>query len=428
VSTLRRRDFLKFAATGATTATGLLFGCASDTAPKSAGRVIVIGGGFAGATTAKYLRMWAPDIEVILIEANAQFISCPLSNLVLSGTRSLSDLAASYGALQSKYRVTVLIDEVIALDAGKRNVRLKRGQTVSYDRVIVAPGVQMLYDQVPGLTTAAAQEQVLHAWKAGPQTVALRAQIEAMRNGGVFALHIPKAPYRCPPGPYERACQVAFYLKQAKPRSKVLILDANDDVVSKKPLFMKAWKDLYGDIIEYRPNSELTHVDVAGRTLRTTFEDVKADVLNVIAPQKAGKIAESAGLITANDRWCEVDFLTYESKVAKGVHVLGDAILAAPAMPKSGHMANGHGKACAAAVAALMHGAPVNPNPMLTNTCYSFVTDKDVIHVASVHRYDSAKKTMVTIEGSGGLSKAPNPLEGVYAFAWAKNIWADMLA
>jgi sulfide dehydrogenase [flavocytochrome c] flavoprotein chain len=405
-----------------------LTGCASEPASKRAARVVVVGAGYGGATAAKYLRMWAPDIEVVLVESNPDFISCPLSNLVIGGSKQIADLTAGFGALRSKYGVQLVNDEATAVDPLKKTVRLARGAPLVYDRLILAPGVQFMYDQVPGLTDASAQEKILHAFKAGPQTTALRKQLEHMPDGGVFAMHIPRAPYRCPPGPYERACQVAWYFKQAKPKSKVLILDANDDVVSKKPLFTKVWKDLYPGIIEYRPNSELVEVDAASNTVKLSFEDVKANVLNIVPPQKAGTVVERAGLLAADSRWCEVDFLTYESKLQANIHALGDSILAAPAMPKSGHMANAHAKVCAAAVVALLKGQPVNATPTLTNTCYSFVTDKDVIHVASVHKYDAAKKTMVTVEGSGGLSKEPNALEGEYALAWARNIWADLLA
>ena len=425
-----RRDFIRSAGAGATVGMVALAGCSSaPVAKKAAGRVVVIGAGYAGATAAKYIRMWAPDIDVTMIEPNELFISCPISNLVLNGSKTLAEISASYGALRSKYGINFIRDSAVAIDVAKQQVRVaNNSDPIGYDRLIVAPGVQFMYDGIAGLKDPAAQETVLHAWKAGPQTIALRKQLEAMRDGGVFAIHIPKAPYRCPPGPYERACLVADYFKKSKPKSKVLILDSNEDVVSKKPLFTKIWKELYPNMIEYRPNSELVDVDAASKTIKLTFDDVKADVLNVLPPMKAGKIAESTGLITANNRWCEVDFLTYESKVAKNVHILGDAILAAPAMPKSGHMANGHGKNCAAAIVALIKNQPFNAAPMLTNTCYSFVTDKDVIHIASVHRYDETKKTMVTVEGSGGLSAAASEQEGVYAMAWAKNIWADVLA
>jgi NADPH-dependent 2,4-dienoyl-CoA reductase/sulfur reductase-like enzyme len=389
--------------------------------------VVVVGGGYAGATAAKYVRMWGPDIEVTLVERDAEFVSCPLSNRVIAGVIQLKDLTRDYGKLQARHGVKLIRDEATVIDPVAQQVRLGKGGALKYDRLIVAPGVDILYDEVPGLDSPEAQARVLHAWKAGPQTVALRKQLEAMANGGVYAMTIPKAPYRCPPGPYERACQVAWYFKSSKPKSKVLILDANEDVVSKKGLFMKAWSERYAGIVEYRPNSELTGVDAATLTAKLTFEDVKADVLNVVPPQRAGRIAADAGLITANNRWCGVDFLTYESSVVKNVHVLGDAIMAAPQMPKSGHMANQHAKVCAAAVVALMHGEPVNTQPLVTNTCYSFVSDKEVIHVASVHAYSPEKKTMEIVPGASGVSAAASELEGQYGEAWGRNIWSDML-
>jgi hypothetical protein len=205
----------------------------------------------------------------------------------------------------------------------------------------------------------------------------------------------------------------------------VLLLDANDDVTSKGPLFKKAWADLYKGVVEYRPKSKAVDVDVKTGTIKLEFDDVKGDVLNVIPPQKCGTIADP--FITANKRWCEVDWLTYESKAVKGVHVLGDALQIAPAMPKSGHMANGHGKACAAAVVALINGEAPNPSPTLSNTCYSFVSDKLVVHVASVHKYDTKDRTMKTVPGAGGVSAAMNELEAGYALNWARNIWADTL-
>ncbi len=281
---------------------------------------------------------------------------------------------------------------------------------------------------MPGRAGADAQAKVLHARKAGAQTVALRRQLEAMRDGGVFAVHVPKAPYRCPPGPYERACQVAHYFKTAKPKSKVLVLDANEDVVSKKALFMAAWNGPYKDIVEYRPNSELEDVDVGTLTAKLQFGSVKADVLNVVPPQRAGNIAVTAGLVSANNRWCGVNWLTMESIKVPGVHVVGDATLSAQLMPKSGHMANQHAKVCAAAVIALIKNEPVNGQPVMVNTCYSFVDDRSVGHVASVHFYDATEKTMLPVKGAGGLSDKANELEGTYALAWAKNIWADMLA
>ena len=271
-----------------------------------------------------------------------------------------------------------------------------------------------------------AQGRVLHAWKAGPQTAQLRRQLEAMRDGGVYVLTVPLAPYRCPPGPYERVSQIAAYFKTAKPRSKILLLDENADVTSKGPLFKKAWADLYPGMIEFRGNSKLIDVDVRGSTAKLEFGDVKGDVLNVLPPMKAGTIA--AAYITANRRWCEVDWLTFESKAAKGVHILGDSLQIAPAMPKSATMANGHGKVCAAAVVSLLNGEAPNPSPTLVNTCYSMVSDKLAIHVASVHKYDTNDRTFKAVPGSGGVSSAMNEAEGVFTMNWARNIWADTLA
>jgi len=407
-------------------ATGLaLFGCATPAKPVA--RVVVIGGGFGGATAAKYIRLWAPEIEVVLVEREAAFVSCPLSNLVLGGSARIEDLTTGYDTLQKKFGVRLVHDEAVGVDAARREVRLARGDVLRYDRLIVSPGIHFQYDQVPGLEGAEAQARVLHAWKAGPQTVALRKQLEALPDGGVYALHIPKAPYRCPPGPYERACQVAFYFKQHKPRAKVLVLDANPDIVSKKGLFLKAWADRYPGLVEYRPNSELVSVDAATNTLELQFDKVRAGVLNVVPPQQAGKIAQTAGLITTNKRWCGVDWRTLESVAVPGVHVLGDATLSAPGMPKSGFMANNQAKVAADAVIALLTGRTVNPEPILANTCYSFVSDTDVVHVASVHKFDAKENTLVTVPGAGGLSPEANAAEGIYARAWARNIWADML-
>ena len=417
-----RRHFLKLAAAGGAALT------LPGYARASGARVVVIGGGFGGATAAKYLRMWAPEIAVTLVERNREFVSCPLSNRVLAGVVGLDDLTRGYATLRSRWGVNVVHEEATHVDTDKREVRLGNGDVLPFDRLIVAPGVDLMMDAVPGWESESARERVLHAWKAGPQTIALRRQLESMPDGGVFAMTVPRSPYRCPPGPYERACQVAWYFKTKKPKSKVLILDANEKVQSKEALFRKAWAEMYPGIVEYRPNSTLTAVDARTRTAKLEFEDVQADVLNVIPPQRAGRVAAELGLITTNDKWCAVDFRTFESTVRPNVHVLGDVVLAAPLMPKSGHMANQHAKVCAAAVAALLRGESVNPTPMLTNTCYSFVSDAEVVHIASVHAYDDGKKTFLTVPGSGGLSPSPSKLEGSYAEAWGRNIWADMLA
>jgi sulfite dehydrogenase len=386
----------------------------------------VIGGGYGGATAARYLKIWAPDIDVTIVERNDVFVSCPISNLVLGGNTQMSTITMGYDGLRSR-GVNIVRDEAVAVDAGARQVRLASGKTLAYDRLIVSPGIDFMYDSIPGLKSADAQNRVPHAWKAGPQTVALRKQLEAMRDGGVFVFQVPMMPYRCPPGPYERVCQVADYLKKAKPRSKILLLDSNPDIVSKKGLFLAAWNGMYKGMIEYRPNSELADVDVRGMTVKLTFDSVKGDVLNVVPPHGAGSIARQAGLITANQRWCGVDWLTMESVAVKGVHVLGDATLSAPAMPKSASMANQHGKICAAAIIALLKGEPVHQEPAVMNTCYSFVDGRSAMHVTSIHQYDKGKKTLLTVKGAGGISKAASEIEGAYAWGWARNIWADAL-
>jgi len=425
----RRQIIQSLSAGSALGALGLVSAC--STPSKNLGpKVVVVGGGYGGATAAKYIRMWSDQrIQVTLVEPNASFVSCPLSNLVIGGSKTMADITTPYDNLVKRHGVNWVQDRAVQIDPDKRLVKLAGGTELAYDRLILSPGVDFMYDALPGLNNPVAQTKVLHAWKAGSQTIDLRKQLEAMPDGGVFAITIPLAPYRCPPGPYERACQVAAYFSKAKPKSKVLILDANDDVTSKGALFKKAWAERYKGMVDYLPKHNVIDVDVATNTLKFEFnDDIKAEVLNVIPPMRAGNIAVNAGMATANKRWCEVDFLTFESKAIPLIHILGDAIQSAPAMPKSGHMANQHGKTCAAAVVALLSGKLPNNMPIYNNTCYSFVSANEVVHVASVHAYDADKKTMLTVPGSGGLSSAANEIEGAYAMAWARNIWADTLA
>ena len=420
---MNRRQFLQ--AGGAGAAMAGLGGCASVGNSAPGARVAVVGGGYGGATAAKYLRMFNADIEVVLIEPEEAFVSCPISNMVLGGFKAMGDITVPYSGL-ARYGVKVVRDSATAIDVDKRQVRLARGSNVAFDRVIVSPGVDFIWEALPSMVPPEGQARILHAWKAGAQTLALRRQLEAMPDGGIFAICIPLAPYRCPPGPYERACQVAAYFKLAKPRSKILLLDENPDVTSKGPLFKKAWAELYPGMIEYRGNSRLVDVDVGANTAKLEFVDVKADVLNVLPAMRAGGIA--APFITANRRWCEVDWTTFESKAAKGVHILGDSLLAAPAMPKSATMANGHGKVCAAAIVDVLNGDFPNPSPTLINTCYSMVSDKLAIHVASVHKYDLNERTFKAVPGAGGVSSSMSEAEGTFAMSWARNIWADTLA
>ncbi|MDH4456643.1 MAG: NAD(P)/FAD-dependent oxidoreductase [Candidatus Methylopumilus sp.] len=415
-----RRDFLKIAASTALFSLPML----SKAATQAKGRVVVIGGGYAGATAAKYLRTWSNGgLDVIVVEPRSQFVSCPLSNLVLGGNKDINDLTFGYDLLKSNHGIQWVNDEVVAIDAASRVVKMKQGE-ITYDRLVIAPGIDFMFEQLPMLQSPEAQAVVPHAWKAGAQTVNLRKQLESMKDGGVFVMSIPKASYRCPPGPYERVCQVAFYFKNYKPHSKIIVLDANAEIISKKGLFTKAWAEMYAGMIDYRPNSSVVDVDVATKMVKTEFETVQANVLNVIPPQRSGKIAQIVGAANVDKRWCEVDFLTYESKVVPNVHIIGDAVSAA--LPKSAHMATSQARVCANAIVALMSDQAHDTSPVFANTCYSYVSDKMAMHVANVYRYDANKKMMVPAEG-GGVSDKPSELEGNYAQAWAKNIWSDVL-
>ncbi|MBB6589854.1 NAD(P)/FAD-dependent oxidoreductase [Ralstonia solanacearum] len=421
-----RRALLR--AIGATALAGPLAACASLSGLRNA-RVVVVGGGYGGATAAKYVRVFSGGrVDVTLVEPNAAFVSCPLSNLVLSGDRDLASLTVPYDALVARHGVRWVRDRAAAIDLGARQVRLDGGDTLDYDRLILSPGIDFVPGAIPGLANATAAARAPHAWKAGAQTLALRHRLEAMPNGGVVAISIPLAPYRCPPAPYERACLIAHWLQRARPASRVLILDANDDVTSKGALFKRVWAQRYPNHIEYRPQYNAVDLGAAGRVLKFDVQDdIEADVVNLIPPQRAGAIAVGAGLATANGRWCEVDFLSFESTVASGVHVIGDAIQTAPLMPKSGHMANQHGKVAAAAVVAMLAGRAPDPSPLYANTCYSFTAPDEAMHVATVHRYDATERTMVTVPGAGGLSDAPSVTEGRLAQGWSRAIWSDML-
>jgi sulfide dehydrogenase [flavocytochrome c] flavoprotein chain len=424
--TMQRRRLLAGLVAGGTLG---LTGCATMGSSAAKAKVVVVGGGYGGSTVSKYIRLLSDgQIDVTMVEPNRAFVSCPVSNLVLSGMKTMDDITTPYTGLSANHGVRIVHDMVTAVDPAKKTVKLAGGSELRYDKIVIAPGIDFMWERIEGLRAAHDSGQILHAWKAGPETLALRRQIEAMRDGGTVAITIPEAPYRCPPGPYERASVIAAYLKKAKPKSKVLILDANQDVTSKGKLFKAAWADFYGPMLEYRPQHKLASVDARTNTLKFEIQDdVKADVLNVLPVMRAGALVTQMGLTNANDRWCHVNFLNFESTAAKDVHIIGDSIQVAQGMPKSGHMANSHAKVTAAAIVAELQGLPVNPHPMLTNVCMSFVDDIHVIHVASVHEYETVKKSFFTIGGSGGVSDARSDLEGRYAEAWAKNIWADML-
>lgn len=402
-----------------------LAGCASP-APRGAPQVVVAGGGFGGATLARYLRLWsAGRVAVTLVDREPQALSCPMSNLVIVGQGAFADLAQGYAGL-TRLGVRVVQGEVVGVDAAARAVHLADGSRLAGERLVLAPGVGFMTETVPGLAPALARGEAVQAWKAGPETLALRAQLAALPEGGVVLISVPRAPYRCPPGPYERACLVAEFLQQHKPRAKLLLMDANPEITSKKALFTQVFAQRYAGVLTYHPNSELR--EVAGRTARFDFDEVRADVLNLIAPQRAGDLVHGAGLARVNGRWADVDWRTLALREAPGVYVLGDATFSAPAMPKSATMANQHAKVAAAAIVAELDGAPVNPAPLLINTCYSFVAAGEAAHVASVHQWDAAEGTVKPAAGSGGVSPAASAEEARAARAWFASLRADSFA
>jgi NADPH-dependent 2,4-dienoyl-CoA reductase/sulfur reductase-like enzyme len=419
---INRRDFLKVSGMGA--ASALIAGCANAGVSGAKPHVVVVGAGFGGATCAKYLRKWGPNIEVTLVEPNDKFVSCPISNWVLGGMKTMNDITHGYDSLP-KHGIKMVKDYVVGIEADKRIVKLKSGGTLSYDRLVLAPGVEVLTDTVKGYKETEAAGKVVHAWKAGPQTAHLRKQLEAMPDGGVFVMSVPTAPYRCPPGPYERACMVANYFKQAKPKSKIILLDGNPDIASKKGLFTWAWNTLYPGMIEYRANNAPLAVDGAKMTVTTEFDEVKASVMNVVPKQRAGEVCGLAG--ARNDStgtWCTVNLATFESTTVPNVHIIGDSVLSN--LPKSGHMATNHAKICAAAIVELLAGRQPEPVPVVANTCYSATSDSTAGYVANVFRFDK-EKGYVT-QPDGGATGKGDEINFLYADSWAQNIWAEVLS
>ena len=431
MSNLSRRNFLK--ASAGATALGVLgfphlaFGAGA--------KVVVVGGGTGGATAAKYIRKLDPSIQVTLIEQNPYYYTCYMSNEVLGGERDINSIKFGYDGLR-KHGVRVIIDEVTSIDADARKVRTCGG-TFAYDKLVVSPGIDFKWGAIEGYDAQVAKD-IPHAWKAGDQTTTLRRQLEAMKDGGVVVIAPPANPFRCPPGPYERASQIAHYLKAHKPRSKVLILDPKSKF-SKQGLFTQGWRDLYGyetdnSLIEWRGQSDeagVVAVDPATKTVTTQFgETIKADVLNIIPPQTAGSIAVNAGL-TNGKGWCPIDLGTFESTLKKDVHVIGDASIAT-GMPKSGYAANSQGKVCAAAVVAALKGTAM-AEPAYVNTCYSIIGKDYGISVAAVYELgkDKDKGTPKINRLSGGLTPADasarhRKREVEYAYSWFNNITSDI--
>ena len=424
MSQITRRNFVL--STGALGAASAL-GWPALVNAKAHGRVVVIGGGFGGASCAKYIRRLSADIEVTLVERDSKFVTCPFSNAVLGGLYDMDFITHDYSALQDKYGVNVVHDSAVAIDTDKQTVSLAGGSSLAYDRLVVSPGIDLRWDAIGGYDEAASGVMP-HAWKAGEQTVLLRKQLEAMPDGGVVIIAPPGNPFRCPPGPYERASLIAHYLKTHKPRSKVLIFDAKPKF-SKQPLFEQGWAALYPGMIEWISDSEggaIEAVDTKAMTVNPTFGDPqKGDVINLIPPQKAGAIAQAAGL--ADDSgWCPVDQRTFESRIHKNVHVIGDASVATP-MPKSGFAASSQGKVCATAIVAALTGQEM-PDPSYVNTCYSLVGPDYGISVAAVYRL--GEDGIAGVKGAGGVSpkdadEAFRLAESRYAVGWYQSITSD---
>ncbi|MEK7206332.1 MAG: FCSD flavin-binding domain-containing protein [Pseudomonadota bacterium] len=428
MSKISRRDFLKIAS--AASAAGVLGHASLARAAeggKGSARVVVVGGGFGGATCAKYLRRLDPGISVTLVEPNAKYITCPFSNLVLGGLRTMDSITQSYDALRKKHGVNVMHDTVTAIDAAGKKVTLKSGKSLSYDRLVVSPGIDFKWGAIEGYDEKAA-DVMPHAWKAGPQTVLLQKKLMAMKDGGTFIMVSPPNPFRCPPGPYERASMVAHYFKEHKPKSKIIILDAKDKF-SKQGLFQAGWDKLYPGMIEWVSSAKggvVTRVDTKKMIIDAALDKHRADVANVIPTQTAGQIALASGL--ADDKgWCPVDPKSFESKLHPGIHVIGDSSIAG-ALPKSGFAASSEAKMCAAAIVGMFKGETPAESSFV-NTCYSLIAPKYAISVAGVYR--NTDKGIAEVAGSGGVSPkdAPDSFreeEAKYTLGWYQSITADI--
>jgi sulfide dehydrogenase [flavocytochrome c] flavoprotein subunit len=422
---ISRRNAIKASAISIAALSGL----SVATSAKAAGKkVVIVGGGIGGATTAKYLKMLDKSIDVTLIEANQNYYTCFMSNEVLGGHRKMDSITFGYDGLK-QWGVKVVFDHVTGIDAAAQKVSTKGGQSFDYDRCVVSPGVHLKYDAVEGYSKEASKS-IPHAWKAGPQTVELRKQLEAMPDGGTFVLVAPPNPFRCPPGPYERAAQVASYFKAHKPNSKVVILDPKPKF-SKQGLFMDGYKRHYGDMITWigkDAGGTVKSVDAATKTVTYEGGVIKADVLNIVPPMEAGSIAKIAGL-TNEAGWCPIDQKTFESTVHKNIHVVGDASVAGK-MPKSGYAANSQAKVCAASIYAMLNGKDM-VEPSWVNTCYSVIAPGDGISVAAVYRYVDG--VITPVKGAGGLTPkefdpAMRAREELYAHSWFENITADVFS
>jgi NADPH-dependent 2,4-dienoyl-CoA reductase/sulfur reductase-like enzyme len=416
MATVNRRQFLQSLGLASAAAATVAFPSiirAATTRPQ----VVVIGGGFAGATAAKYLRYWSTAVDVTLVEPNATYYSPILSNLVLNNQRNLGQISFNYNTLASKYGIKVVNDWVDSINAPNQTVNLRGGTTLAYDRLIIAPGIEFM--AVAGLDS----NKVPHAWKAGAQTTLLQQQLAAMPAGGTFVMTIPAAPYRCPPGPYERACVVADWLRTNKPGSKVVVLDANAAITAEPVIFGAAFTS-YG--VQYVPNATLQSVDSDAKIAHTSAGDFKADVLNVIPPQSAGSLVLQSGLANVNGRWAGVNPLSYESTAVPNIHIIGDS--QGTGQPKAGHIANAEAKVCADAVLRLLSGSQPYAAPVTNSACYSPISATTASWLTGVYAYDQASGTMKVVPESFGAAAAPSTKNYSRMFDWTTNLFNDTFA
>lgn len=429
---MERRKFLF--SIGATAA-GISLMNSSFAAPLMAGasavgRVVVVGGGMAGTTVAKYLRFWGgTGVDVTLVEPNATYISNIFSNMVLTGERTLSQLSFNYSTLQSKYGVKVENSSVTSIDPVVKQVKLSSGKTLSYDRLVLAPGID--FDPLPLSGSASNQAKIVHAWKAGAQTTSLKNQINSMTKRDAFILTIPKSPYRCPPGPYERACVVADYLKRTKGGGKVIILDANSGITAEPQNFTKAFNETHRNIITYIPNAQLTAINADTMSVNTSVGTFKGKVINAIPNHKAGDLITQSGIglaNSANGKWAVVDVLSYESTnpALAGIHIIGDS--SSTTQPKAGHIANAEAKVCAEAIIQTFKGGTIEQSPMTNSSCFTPITLKTASWLTAIYRYDPATRSMVVTGNGVTESNGYNSEFHEDMLKWFNNLMSDTFA
>lgn len=423
MSNMNRRSFIGLlgAAAGLGLAGAPAIVSAAELLPKKGRRVVVVGGGYGGTIAAKHIRLHDPSIEVVLIERNRSFVSCPFSNLVVGGFRDIRDNTIAYDKLAANHGIHVVYDEVTAIDTAARKVVVSGG-SLGYDRLVLSPGIDFRFEEIEGYDPVETPRLIPHAWKAGEQTLLLRRQLVDLPKGGTVVMSIPLAPFRCPPGPYERISMMAWHLKHHNPGARIIVLDANPDIVSKGALFRKAWEKHYQGMIDYRSGNRVLKVDGRKRSVDNGVEEIRGDLVNLVPPQKAGLVAHRAGVVGEDGKWCPVDPLSFESTLVKGVHVIGDACMAG-AMPKSGYSANSQAKVCATNLVRLMNGQEL-VDPSHANVCYSYVTEREAISVAFVYKVEGGKT--VAVPDSGGVSPDLSEEEAVYAQSWIRNILHEM--